>query len=292
MSIFTTEQDLIAQTVYASKRMFLGIYLLGFISVASIMFQALGKGVQSFIASVARPALILIPMLYLLSSVWQLDGIWYTFPLTDALTALVILLLLVPQIRDLRRKKKFRGAQFRSAAGHGNRAGAVIGSTLILAATVSGERTGTHEQNALRHYRCSGIAISAMVHQALACTSILVTKGASKDGSTMITYSMDSHELYGKLTYRPAGVHIAGTMRELFSGESGIFLGRVKEAPFTYSRVGHINEHQLAIAETTFTGREELADPPASSTTISLMLMALERWQNCAGSRGNHGQTG
>ena len=123
----------------------------------------------------------------------------------------------------------------------------------------------------------AGIAISAMVHQALACTSILVTKGASKDGSTMITYSMDSHELYGKLTYRPAGVHMAGTMRELFSGESGIFLGRVKEAPFTYSRVGHINEHQLAIAETTFTGREELAGPAGIIDYDSLMLMALER---------------
>ncbi|MBN1568609.1 MAG: MATE family efflux transporter [Acidobacteria bacterium] len=105
MSIFTTDQDLIAQTIYASKRMFLGIYLLGFISVSSIVFQALGKAVQSFIASVARPALLLIPVLYILSSIWHMDGIWYTFPLTDALTALVILLLLLPLIRDLQRRR-------------------------------------------------------------------------------------------------------------------------------------------------------------------------------------------
>jgi putative MATE family efflux protein len=105
MRIFTTEQDLIAHTVYASKRMFLAIYLLGFISVSSIVFQALGKAVQSFIASVARPALILIPTLLVLSSVWRLDGIWYTFPVTDVLTALVILLLLIPLIRDLRKRR-------------------------------------------------------------------------------------------------------------------------------------------------------------------------------------------
>jgi Na+-driven multidrug efflux pump len=105
MSIFTTDQDLIVHTVYASKRMFLAIYLLGFISVASIVFQALGKAVQSFIASVARPALILIPMLLVLARIWHLDGIWYTFPATDVLTAMVILLLLIPQIRDLRRKR-------------------------------------------------------------------------------------------------------------------------------------------------------------------------------------------
>jgi putative MATE family efflux protein len=104
MSIFTTDQDLIRHTVYASKRMFLAIYLLGFISVASIVFQSLGKAVQSFVASVARPALLLIPTLYFLARFWHLDGIWYTFPITDVLTTLVILFLLIPVIRDLRRR--------------------------------------------------------------------------------------------------------------------------------------------------------------------------------------------
>jgi dipeptidase len=123
----------------------------------------------------------------------------------------------------------------------------------------------------------TGIMVSSIVQQALACTSILITKGASKDGSTMITYSMDSHELYGELSYRPAGVNIAGTMRDIYSGETGKFLGRVKEAPVTYARVGLINEHQLAIAETTFTGRKELEGPAGIIDYDNLMLMALER---------------
>lgn len=115
------------------------------------------------------------------------------------------------------------------------------------------------------------------IQQVLACTSILVTKGASQDGSTMITYAMDSHEFYGQLLYRPAGAHLPGTMRDVIDGESGVLLGRVKEAPVTYARVGYINEHQLAIAETTFTGREELAGPAGIIDYDSLMLMALER---------------
>jgi dipeptidase len=119
--------------------------------------------------------------------------------------------------------------------------------------------------------------VASLAQQAVACTSILVTKGASKDGSTMITYSMDSHELYGQLTYRPAGIHLAGTMRDIISGETGKLLGRVKEAPVTYARVGLINEHQLAIGETTFTGREELGGPAGILDYDSLMLMALER---------------
>jgi len=114
MGIFTTEQDLIAQTVHASKRMFLGIYLIGFITTASIVFQALGKAVQSFIASVARPALLLIPTLYIMSALWGLDGIWYTFPITDVLTALVVLALLLPLIRDLQKR---RSSEKQEAAG-------------------------------------------------------------------------------------------------------------------------------------------------------------------------------
>ncbi len=105
MSVFTTEKDLILLSVYASRRMTLGIYLIGFIAVASIMFQALGKAVQSFIASVARPALLLIPVLYIMAHFYRLDGIWYSFPITDVLTSLVILMLLLPQIRDLKRQR-------------------------------------------------------------------------------------------------------------------------------------------------------------------------------------------
>lgn len=123
----------------------------------------------------------------------------------------------------------------------------------------------------------AGAVVAVLTQQAPACTSILVTKGASKDGSTMITYSMDSHELYGQLTYRPAGVHLPGTMRDIVSGETGKFLGRIKEAPVTYARVGLINEHQLAIGETTFTGREELEGPAGILDYDNLMLIALER---------------
>ncbi|MBO7370983.1 MAG: C69 family dipeptidase, partial [Bacteroidales bacterium] len=32
-----------------------------------------------------------------------------------------------------------------------------------------------------------------------ACTNIIVTRGASADGSTMVTYAADSHQLYGVL---------------------------------------------------------------------------------------------
>jgi hypothetical protein len=62
---------------------------------------------------------------------------------------------------------------------------------------------------------------------AAACTNFLVTKGASADGSTMITYAADSHEFYGELVLRPAGVHQPGATREIYEWDTGKFLGRI-----------------------------------------------------------------
>ncbi len=47
--------------------------------------------------------------------------------------------------------------------------------------------------------------IGPAVRPASACTNFLITKGASADGSMMITYAADSHDFYGELYVHPAG---------------------------------------------------------------------------------------
>ncbi|NWJ40199.1 MAG: C69 family dipeptidase [Geothrix sp.] len=110
-----------------------------------------------------------------------------------------------------------------------------------------------------------------------ACTNLLVTKGASKDGSTMITYSADSHTLYGELYFKAGGRHQAGTFRDIVEWDTGKPLGRIPEAALTYTRVGNMNEHQLVIAETTFGGRKELHVPSGIVDYGSLIYIGLER---------------
>jgi dipeptidase len=112
---------------------------------------------------------------------------------------------------------------------------------------------------------------------ARACTSILVTKGATQDGSTFITYAADSHDLYGSLVVTPARDHLSGSMREVFDWDTGKYLGQIEEVAHTYAVVGNMNEHQLAIAESTFGGRDELKDPTAIVDYGSLIYIALER---------------
>ena len=80
---------------------------------------------------------------------------------------------------------------------------------------------------------------------AMACTNFLVTKGASTDGSTFISYAADSHTLYGELYYRKAATYPAGTMFTVYDWDSGKKLGEIPQVAKTYSVVGNMNECQL-----------------------------------------------
>lgn len=114
-----------------------------------------------------------------------------------------------------------------------------------------------------------------------ACTNFLFTKGATKDGSTMITYAADSHTLYGELYYRKAADYPAGTMFMLVEWDTGKPLFEIPQVAHTYSVVGNMNEHQLAIGETTYGGREECwKDPVKGIDYGSLIYVTLQRAKN------------
>ena len=114
-----------------------------------------------------------------------------------------------------------------------------------------------------------------------ACTNFLITKGASSDGSTMISYSADSHVLYGELYHWPAAEWDEGAMLEVHEWDTGKHLGQIRQARRTFNVVGNINEHQLAIAETTFGGRKELASQPGAIMDYgSLIYITLQRAAN------------
>jgi dipeptidase len=111
-----------------------------------------------------------------------------------------------------------------------------------------------------------------------ACTNFLVTKGASVDGSTMITYAADSHTLYGELYFQPAKDYPVGAMRDIHEWDTGKFLGRIPQVAHTFSVVGNMNEFQVAIGETTYGGREELATQKGAIMDYgSLMYVTLQR---------------
>ena len=129
----------------------------------------------------------------------------------------------------------------------------------------------------------AGLLCAAMLvaSTADACTNFLFTKGATKDGSTMITYAADSHTLYGELYYRKVADYAEGTMFQVIDWDSGTPLMKIPQVAHTYSVVGNINEHQLAIGETTYGGREELAKEIEGGVDYgSYIYLTLQRAKN------------
>jgi len=108
-----------------------------------------------------------------------------------------------------------------------------------------------------------------------ACTNLLVTKGASADGSVMITYTCDA-EFHPTLEYSPAADHPDGDSIEI-TDWSGKVRGKIAQVAHTYAVVDLMNEHQLAISETTFGGREELRNPDGLLHYWDMMVLALKR---------------
>lgn len=110
-----------------------------------------------------------------------------------------------------------------------------------------------------------------------ACTNVIVTKGASVDGSCMVSYAADSHQLYGELYFRPAADWPQGAVRDIREWDTGRPLGSIAETGHTWQTVGNMNEHQLIIAETTFGGRAELVNPDGIMDYGSLIYTTLQR---------------
>lgn len=115
------------------------------------------------------------------------------------------------------------------------------------------------------------------VESGKACTNFIVTKGASTDGSVMITYTADSFGFYGELYHFPAAVYPNGAMLDIYEWDTGKYLGSIPQASVTYNVIGNMNEHQVVIGETTFGGRKELVDPKGIIDYGSLMYIALQR---------------
>ena len=110
-----------------------------------------------------------------------------------------------------------------------------------------------------------------------ACTNFLITKGASADGSTMITYAADSHLLFGELYHWPAADYPEDSWLDVYEWDTGKYLGKIKQVAHTYNVVGNMNEFQVAIGETTYGGRHELVNHEGIIDYGSLIYITLQR---------------
>ena len=122
------------------------------------------------------------------------------------------------------------------------------------------------------------------ITSALACTNLIVTNGASKDGSVIYSYAADSSGAYGTLDRYPGRKNIPeGTMKVLWEWDTGKYRGEIPEPSETYDVIGNMNEFQLTIGETTYGGLEELWNQPQEGAIMdygNLIWTTLQRSKN------------
>ena len=120
-------------------------------------------------------------------------------------------------------------------------------------------------------------AMALSLQEGNTCTNVIITSGASKDGSVLVSYAADSHYLFGELYFHPAADWPAGTMLKIYDWDSNRYIGEIEQVPHTYQTVGNMNEHQVIITETTWGGRPELEDKKGGIDYGSLIYIALQR---------------
>lgn len=113
--------------------------------------------------------------------------------------------------------------------------------------------------------------------QAFGCTSLIVGKKASTDGSVIVTYAADSYIRFGFLDHQPRKDNKKGAMRPVIGYSTDEYLGEIPDVPHTYGTIGCMNEYGLVITESTWGGRKELADRNGNLDYGAYMSIALQR---------------
>lgn len=98
---FTHDADLVASTVYALRHTLLAFWLVGFQVISTTLFQAIGKGGKAVFLGLTRQVLFLIPLMLWLPRTLGIDGIWYSFPLSDVLATVVTIAMVLWELRKL-----------------------------------------------------------------------------------------------------------------------------------------------------------------------------------------------
>lgn len=121
------------------------------------------------------------------------------------------------------------------------------------------------------------LAVLAVSAKSFACTNILISRGASADGSTMVTYAADSHQLFGELYLKKAADWPQGSMLDVYSWDEGNYIGKIQQIDHSFQTVGNMNQYQVTITETTFGGRADLVNKDGIVDYGSLIYITLQR---------------
>lgn len=106
--VFTNDPALIAATDRALSTCLLVFPVVGFQIVSTSFFQSIGNATESIVVGLLRQVIFLIPLLLILPRYFEVDGVWMSFPVSDAVATIVTAVLIVRTFRQLNRRSAVR----------------------------------------------------------------------------------------------------------------------------------------------------------------------------------------
>ena len=103
--LFTSDETLISLSVHAMRLTTVSFPIIGFQMVVANFFQSIGKAKVSVFLSLSRQLVFLITMLLVLPTLYGVDGVWYSMPVADTISALVTAIIMYLFMRKINKQK-------------------------------------------------------------------------------------------------------------------------------------------------------------------------------------------
>lgn len=103
--LFTSDQTLIYLSVHAMRIMMVSFPIIGYQMVIANFFQSIGKAKISVFLSLSRQLVFLIPLLLVLPTLYGVDGVWWSMPVADTISALVTAVIMALFMRKINKQK-------------------------------------------------------------------------------------------------------------------------------------------------------------------------------------------
>ncbi len=94
VKVFTTDEMLIRLAPRAMVLVFLAIPFITMQLIGSAYFQAIGKPLPALLLTLLKQGIFLIPLVLILPYYYDLNGVWYSFPIADVLSTLITIIFL------------------------------------------------------------------------------------------------------------------------------------------------------------------------------------------------------
>lgn len=102
--LFTTDPTLIDLSAKGIRYIMVAFPVVGYQMVVSNFFQSIGKAKISIVLSLSRQLLILLPLLLVLPTMFGINGVWVSMPVSDTLSAFMAAWIMIVYMKKFKKQ--------------------------------------------------------------------------------------------------------------------------------------------------------------------------------------------